>query len=187
MPLLVGLALANSLLIGTCKLGRPATNADSSFLLHLGLATLVVFVVAGAAVWVFFATVPTSAELMGRLRLLVFALCAVVLGQLAELALPRLRFGSAQRPTGLFGLLTAVNGMALWFALEQVQDTASPFTLLLSGLAFTAVFFLLLLSLLALRAAADRAAVPLALRGPALDLITAGLLILICTGMWGAN
>ena len=183
--ILIGAALVNNIvltrLLGVCPLFGVSARIEGAT--AMALATSFVLVLASVLAYLIETYVLAPLGL-GYLRLIGFLLMIAASVQVTEMIV-RNSHPLLHQLLGLYLPLIASNCAVLGVALLNVQSTRSFMHALFFGLGAALGFSLVLIVFAGIRARIDVADVPEAFRGPAVALITAGLISLAFIGFSG--
>ncbi len=183
--ILVGTVLVNNFVLtrflGLCPFMGVSRNIDAA--IGMSLATAFVLTLSSASAYLLNRFVLVPFDLM-YLRTLGFILVIAASVQFTELMVRRLS-PELDRVLGIYIPLIATNCAVLGVALLNVQASNSFIESLFFGFGAAAGFALVLVAFAAIRERLDAANVPLAFRGTAIALVTAGIMSLAFMGFTG--
>ena len=185
VPLIVGAILVNNLVLARFLGVCPFLGVSKKLGTALGMSGAVVFVLtlASAVTAVLYRFVLVPFDIV-YLRTIVFIVVIASLVQLVEVSLQKLS-PPLYRSLGIYLPLITTNCAVLGAAVLAVQNAYGVAKSTVFGLASALGFTLALVLFASLREKLDLADVPEIFRGPAIALVTAGILSMIFMGFAG--
>lgn len=185
LVIVVGAALVNNFVLvrflGLCPLLGTGARLDTAA--GMSAATAIVLTVTAVLTWLLndFLLVPLG---LGFLRIIVFIMIVAGAVQLTELVIRRLSPLLHQR-LGIYLPLITTNCAVLGVALLNAGEAGSFMEALALGLGAGLGFALVMVLFASLRERLEAAPVPVAFRGAAIALVTAGMMSLAFVGFAG--
>jgi electron transport complex protein RnfA len=183
--ILTGTVLVNNFVLtrflGLCPFLGVSRNLDAAT--GMSIATAFVLTLSSASAWLLDRFVLQPLDL-AHLRTLGFILVIAATVQFAEILVQRIS-PALNRVLGVYIPLIATNCAVLGVALLNVQSANGFVESLFFGFGAAAGFALVLVAFAAIRERLDAADVPLAFRGTAIALITAGIMSMAFMGFAG--
>lgn len=182
---IVGTVLVNNLVLvkflGLCPLLGASQRFETAAGMSLATAFVLTLAAAGSYLVDSFLLQPFE---MGYLRIISFILVIAGAVQFTELMVRRLS-PLLHQVLGIYLPLITTNCAVLGIALLNVRQSDSLLTAMASGLGAGLGFGLVMILFAGLRERLDTAAVPAALQGPAIALLTAGIMSMAFLGFSG--